>query len=258
MSNADNELDGPNQAPPPVGASHQEGGRRAVPVRHHHIADWLREQIESEAMPPGTLVPTPRELAKTFGVADSTARRALEVLRYEGMIDERHWPLARVRQCRPRYRRVVSRNYRRDPSVWRTVELNRLTETRHVRVADEMVPDCVARVLRIPKSTVVSVHRSLAVVYGRPVQLTTTYRPSNAPASSERDLMRVREELHLRMPGSAERDRLCLSFGVPVAEITKTVYQTTHPIEFSTSVIDGSSCLLEYDYFVIGSDHLPS
>jgi GntR family transcriptional regulator len=258
MNNTDNHARSTDQELPRIGDTGQESGRNVRPVRHHDIADWLRQRIESAELEPGAIVPTARELATTFGVAASTARRALDVLMYEGMIDSRYSPVARVRRFRP-FRRVVSRNYHRDPSVWRACEPSRLIETRHVRTTHEAVPDSVARVLGVPTSSVVSVRRSMAVVTSRPVQLTTTYRASDVIISDE-NFLRVREELRLRMPSTAERDRLDLPRGVPVAEITKTVFGETkgRPVELSTLIIDGNCCILEYEYFVQGCDYVPS
>jgi GntR family transcriptional regulator len=259
MNNTDSPACGADQEPPRAGGTGHELGRKVSSVRHDHIAGWLRGRIESAELSPGSAVPTARELAATFGVAVSTARRALDVLTYEGMIDGRHAAGAHVRQFRP-FRRVVSRNHRRDPSVWRTHEPSRLTQTRHVRTTDEAVPESVARVLRVPVSSVVSVHRSVTEVRGRPVQLTTTYRAVDGITNTGRDFLRVREELRLRMPSTAERNRLDLPLGVPVAEITKTVYaeKKGQSVELSTLIIDGNSCILEYDYFVQGCDYEPS
>ncbi|MPZ61142.1 MAG: GntR family transcriptional regulator [Propionibacteriales bacterium] len=56
-----------------------------VPV-HHQIADSLREQIASGTLKPGQSLPTIRELAQRWKCADGPVRRALEVLRTEGLI----------------------------------------------------------------------------------------------------------------------------------------------------------------------------
>jgi GntR family transcriptional regulator len=256
MNNTDSQARGTDQELPRVGDAGQQSGRKVISVRHRHIADWLRERIESEELLPGARVPPARELAATFGVGVSTARRALDALTYEGMIDDRHSGV-RIRRFRP-FRRVMSRDHRqRDPSVWRTHDLSGLTETRHVRVTDEPVPDSVARVLRVPTASVVSVRRSMTMVGGQPVQLTTTYRALDVITTTPQDLLRVREELRLRMPSTAERERLDLPPGVPVVEITKTVYLKGQPVELSTLIIDGNCCILEYDYFVRGCDYVP-
>jgi DNA-binding GntR family transcriptional regulator len=46
----------------------------------------LRRRIESGQYPPDTRVPTESELVEAFEVARTTARRAIAVLREEGLI----------------------------------------------------------------------------------------------------------------------------------------------------------------------------
>jgi DNA-binding GntR family transcriptional regulator len=53
---------------------------------YRQIADILRRRIESGQYPPDTRVPTESELVEAFEVARTTARRAIAVLREEGLI----------------------------------------------------------------------------------------------------------------------------------------------------------------------------
>jgi GntR family transcriptional regulator len=53
---------------------------------YRQIADILRRRIESGQYPPDTRIPTESELTEAFEVARTTARRAVEVLREEGLI----------------------------------------------------------------------------------------------------------------------------------------------------------------------------
>jgi GntR family transcriptional regulator len=50
------------------------------------VANHISSLIESGELQPGTRLPPERELAKTFGVAYDTARRANELLRERGLI----------------------------------------------------------------------------------------------------------------------------------------------------------------------------
>jgi GntR family transcriptional regulator len=60
---------------------------RAAEPPHRQIAAWLRARIEAGEFRPG-LDPLPSEtdLVNTFGVARDTARRAVAVLREEGLV----------------------------------------------------------------------------------------------------------------------------------------------------------------------------
>jgi len=53
---------------------------------YRQIAAVLRRRIESGQYPPDTRIPTESELVDAFEVARTTARRAIAVLREEGLI----------------------------------------------------------------------------------------------------------------------------------------------------------------------------
>ena len=53
---------------------------------YRQIAAILRRRITGGQVPPGNRIPTESELVEEFEVARSTARRAVEVLREEGLI----------------------------------------------------------------------------------------------------------------------------------------------------------------------------
>jgi GntR family transcriptional regulator len=53
---------------------------------YRQVAGILRRRIESGQYAPGTRIPTESELVEAFEVARTTARRAIAVLRDEGLI----------------------------------------------------------------------------------------------------------------------------------------------------------------------------
>jgi DNA-binding GntR family transcriptional regulator len=53
---------------------------------HRQIAAWLRERIEAGEFPPGRRIPSETEIVQETGVARTTARRAIKLLRDEGVI----------------------------------------------------------------------------------------------------------------------------------------------------------------------------
>ncbi|HZM41861.1 MAG TPA: GntR family transcriptional regulator [Acidimicrobiales bacterium] len=72
-------------------------------VRYRAIADELRGRVESGDLAAGALLPSESELSAAYGVSRVTVRKALELLRDEGLIDARQgfgWFVAteRVRQ----------------------------------------------------------------------------------------------------------------------------------------------------------------
>jgi GntR family transcriptional regulator len=58
-------------------------------VRYRAIADELRGRVESGELRPGRLLPSESELSRAHAVSRVTVRKALELLREEGLIDAR-------------------------------------------------------------------------------------------------------------------------------------------------------------------------
>jgi GntR family transcriptional regulator len=58
-------------------------------VRYRAIADELRSRVESGELAAGALLPSESELSAAYGVSRVTVRKALELLRDEGLIDAR-------------------------------------------------------------------------------------------------------------------------------------------------------------------------
>ena len=54
---------------------------------HRQVAAWIRERIESGEFQPGRRIPSETELVQASGVARGTARRAVAVLRDEGLVE---------------------------------------------------------------------------------------------------------------------------------------------------------------------------
>jgi GntR family transcriptional regulator len=59
---------------------------RAPEPPYRQIAAWLRARIEVGEFPPDVPLPSETELRETFEVSRDTARRAVAVLRDEGLI----------------------------------------------------------------------------------------------------------------------------------------------------------------------------
>lgn len=55
-------------------------------AKYQLLADALRDQISTGALPPGSLLPSETELINGYGISRSTARAAIDLLRNEGLI----------------------------------------------------------------------------------------------------------------------------------------------------------------------------
>ncbi|MET7420153.1 GntR family transcriptional regulator [Dactylosporangium sp. NPDC005555] len=80
--------------------------QRHVPAMYHQIADVLRGEIDRGTHPAGQPLPTERELCEQYSVSLTTIRRALAILREEGLITTRRGAPSAVREC-PARRTVV-------------------------------------------------------------------------------------------------------------------------------------------------------
>ena len=58
-------------------------------TRYQQIADKVRQRVSAGELIPGRLLPSEAELSHTYGASRVTVRRALEVLRDEGLVDSR-------------------------------------------------------------------------------------------------------------------------------------------------------------------------
>jgi len=126
-------------------------------VRYRAIADELRRRVESGDLAAGALLPSESDLSGAYGVSRVTVRKALELLRDEGLIDARQgfgWFVATapVRQSLARLgtiedqlaalgvgseRRVVGfRFVAAPPRVRQVLGVDTVLEVRRVNVAD--------------------------------------------------------------------------------------------------------------------------
>ncbi|MEU4367581.1 winged helix-turn-helix domain-containing protein [Micromonospora chersina] len=85
---------------------------RAEQAVYQQLADLLRELITSEQVRPGEMLPSSKTLEQTHGVSRETVRRALAVLRGEGLVVTEPGYGTRVRMAEERERVSVPRGAR--------------------------------------------------------------------------------------------------------------------------------------------------
>jgi DNA-binding GntR family transcriptional regulator len=84
---------------------------REAPAKYLQIASFLRDQIIRGDLPPGAEVPSERQIADEWKVSRPTATRALQVLRYQGLVESRQGAGTYVRDVQM-HRRAVQRYHR--------------------------------------------------------------------------------------------------------------------------------------------------
>ncbi|WP_246843105.1 GntR family transcriptional regulator [Allokutzneria sp. NRRL B-24872] len=238
---------------------------------YREIADEIRSLIDSGTLPPGSKVPGENEIMAQYGVAQPTARRALDTLKNAGLVVARRGSGTYVREFRP-VRRVSPDRLRTtvwggDRSIWSATDNRRLAVS-DVRVSQESAPPHVAHVLDLAADDQVVVRRRLYAIEEQAVQLATTYYPATlvkGSAITEADTgsggayarlkelgqepVHFREELRTRMPNPEETKTLQLVQGTPVIEIMRTAYTAANvPVELNEMILDSGSYMLEYKF----------
>ena len=69
---------------------------------HKQLADLLRDEINSGALSPGDVLPSELYLAQTHGLSQTAVRRAIELLKNEGLVTKRRGRRTWVRERPPR------------------------------------------------------------------------------------------------------------------------------------------------------------
>jgi GntR family transcriptional regulator len=245
---------------------------RTLQVR---IADDIRARIETGDYPPGRQLPTYDELAADYLCSLAVVRKAVDLLKQQGLVVTLQGKGTYVRE-RPTERRHGMSRYSR--SRWEAGQAVLIAEaaqqghvaTQLMRFMGEVpAPDVVADRLNIPPGTPVYVRRRTTLINDRPNQLADSYYPlsitAKVPRIKEEDtgpgggfarleeagytLARIREELSVRMPSGPETVTLKLPEGTPVVELTRTTYDDTgDPIEVFLATIAGDMITFEYDF----------
>ncbi|WP_112264720.1 GntR family transcriptional regulator [Lentzea terrae] len=241
-------------------------------VGYRDIANDLRQQIDSGELPPGSKVPGENDLMGQYGVEQPTARRALDVLKNEGLIVAKRGSGTFVREFKP-IRRVSPDRLQANTSwgagrpIWNT-DVGTRPRTEGVTVGVELPPAAIAEVLQLTDGARVLTRPRRYVVDDKPVQLATSYYSETLIAGSavtevdtgEGDAYarlkelgyepaRFREELRVRMPREDERQALDLAQGTPVILIVRTAFTAEdQPVEINEMVLDSAAYVLEYKF----------
>lgn len=233
---------------------------------YHRIVDDLRSAILAGRLAPGERLASEWELAQRYQTSRPTVRRAVAVLKAEGLVITEQGRGAFVRPA-PHVRLVVTgANYRLHrraglPGFNAQVSeqgqrpAQRLLEVRRIGASPE-----VAIHLGIETDAAVVVRRRLFLVEDQPVALCDSYYRAEMVEGTvigeprlirggalaviedptgliRRTAARSVDELTSRMPTRAEIDQLRLSLGVPVIRVLRTIYDTQGtPVEFQDSV----------------------
>lgn len=238
----------------------------------HRIANQLREQINNGTLRPGALLPSEPELAREHGVSRQTARAALQTLEQEGLII--------VRPRRGRIVRSQERLYWRlsefelpentglaSSDAWETdIESQGHDPTRQELTVETISPPAAiaAKLGLDPSKDLCVVRRRVRYIDGQPAILSDDYFDERIVRGTElaepedttrEDILKEAgyeqtydiDQIITRMPTPAEAQRLSLSTGTPVAELTRTGYtRNDKPVRVMIAVVPGDALILRY------------
>ncbi|MCP2234231.1 GntR family transcriptional regulator [Prauserella halophila] len=235
----------------------------------HQVAATLRDEIARGKIRQGERIPSARELATQHGVALTTAVRAVDELRHEGVIETQRGRGSFVRERTELFRRADQR-YHRNPAG---LAPNRAESAAggwldHVEaeVWRENADTDIAERLGVPEGDPVSVVRYTWSVDSHPVQISTQWEPlaitAGTPIEEPVDGTRgnkgviarfdsiglhidhVDETTRTRMPSSDESQRLSIRGGIPVFSIERTHWAGETAVETANIIIRGDRMAL--------------
>ncbi|MFE2015645.1 GntR family transcriptional regulator [Streptomyces sp. NPDC059491] len=225
------------------------------------IADHFRKRIQDGELPPGATMPSMREVAEQFQVAQTTVNRAFRVLKGEGLT----LPKAGVGTvvAGPSSTSIATRValHASTGSAMAQGEVSRILEVGTVG-ADELV----APRLEVPPGTPVHVRRRVVSRGGVPVHLSSSFYPAYVMAvtpelaepvstGASRELAAERlgvaqahllEEITSRIATEAEKSALGLTIDpAPVTQVIRTVrLADERVVEVAVKVVGGATPLL--------------
>lgn len=238
------------------------------------VADDLRTQVRTGALSPGDKLPTLQVIAAEYRVSVMVARRAIELLRQEGVVTSRKGSGTYVREQLPVRRYGISRYSR---SVWAGDTPQALLDAeggrqgksvgQETETAQVPAPDFAAqRLAGVEPGDPVHVRRrvttidgvinqsvdsyfSLATAERSPALLTGEGRGGHiARINAASPVLEVQEEIATRMPTGPEAARLQIPAGTPVFDVIRTYHTESGPLDVTRFVIRGDAASFDYRF----------
>jgi len=179
------------------------------------VLEDLRAQIRDGVLAPGARVPSRNGIMARYGVGETAAKHALQVLATEGLIEARAGSGSYVRPV-PGLSRLVHGRPHRPGSPFGLTGERTAAEWEH-QTQRVYAPRPVACRLGLAEGTPVNRTRYLLTADGSPVQLATSYEPAEITAGT---IVAFPEEGPLAGRGVVERLQ---AIGVTVDQLTEDV-----------------------------------
>ncbi|MEV8638187.1 GntR family transcriptional regulator [Streptosporangium sp. NPDC051023] len=239
-------------------------------ARYRQVADELRKEIRLGKYPAGTLLPSQPELARKYGLNQTSINRAIALLRAEGLVRVEHGVGAFVQEI-PTVKRVrrIPRSDGSGSSFAEEVQKVGLKPHAPLVGLDIVpAPAMVAERLGLAENDPVVRRRRHMFVGERPVQLAISYipleiaggeeiaLPDTGPSGLYRRLgdrgypiERFVEEIEARHPTEEEAEFLRLTDAQHVLEVVRIAYAANNvAAETVTNVLPSQQWRLSYEW----------
>lgn len=207
------------------------------------IAGEYARQIRGGELPPGTQLPSHAEIAKHHGVSDIVVRKAVELLRSQGLVR----PVRRrgiFVADRPNLVRISPERQMQDPEVTyateseRRIEIDRETHT--IPAADEL-----AETFGLSTGDELTHVITRVAEGGRPISISDTYQPADISGTDGATILE--ETLSDQLPTSTHAEWLRTTPG----DLVKAVHQKFFTADDRVIMVsDVSYAHDRYDAFV--------
>ncbi|MEU3017164.1 GntR family transcriptional regulator [Nocardiopsis sp. NPDC007018] len=253
----------------------EDGGKMAglepPKARYKQVAELLREAISRGEYPAGSSLPSQPDLARKYGLNQSSINRAMAVLRSEGLIRTEHGKGSVVLEV-PTVKRVrrIDRDYRTRPTgssfAEELTKKGRTSRTELVACEAVNAPADIAEHLGLAESEQALLRKRHMYAEEKPVQIAASYIPMSVAGSvdiampdvgpsgmyariAERGFGPVRftEDIEVRSASEDEASFLNISVGQPVFAILRTAFdKVDRPVETCLNVISALQWKLTY------------
>ncbi|MDM4721339.1 GntR family transcriptional regulator [Micromonospora sp. WMMA1363] len=243
--------------------------------RYEQVALSLRARLSSGELRPGDRLPSENQLSAETGVSRDVARKALQLLVNEGLIESLGRQQGyRVRDVQPltyhaTRSELASRRRGATADIWMTdvMEAGRRPAIALSVYMDKPSSE-VADLLGVKPNQQVAVRRRLRLVDDQAYAISVAHfpkwavekvpslanpadlQPGPAALLSEagHEPVRIMDRIRLRMPTPDERDILRIPPGVPVAEHVRAPYdEHGTAVRVTVTVLPGDRWTLEYE-----------
>ncbi|NLY74114.1 MAG: GntR family transcriptional regulator [Firmicutes bacterium] len=228
---------------------------------YYQLEELLRHHIEEGIWPPGTVLPSERELCETYKVSRGPVRQAIKNLEIAGLARAIRGKGVIVNE------KKFEPNPLANPSFFKEIERQGMKPSSVVIQSSIMGASvCVSEQLKLtPGASVYMIQR---IIRGddQSLALATTYLPKSLfPDFLEKDLAanavydlinrsnkttidRVRERFEPILPDKEAGKLLRITLTTPSLLVHRTSFSGVQPVEYTTILVRGDRCLYTLEF----------